>query len=241
MFARSHEDTDDAQLEGNISPVLPRVAGYVSRINFEDNKVVKAGDTLLKLDDHDLQIRVQQAAAAVDNAKATLDVAKANVPTSASSVESAKASVENAKVRLWKTTKDFGRYEKLLADKSITQQQYDNIKADKESAESQLRVAEKQLSSLQSQVNASEEQVKVAASVIKQRQTELDYAQLQLSYSVITAPISGVVSKKNVQPGQFIQPGQSLCAIIGDNEVWVVANFKETQLKSMKPGQDVDV
>lgn len=241
IYSRTHEDTDDAQLEGNMSPVLPRIAGYIKNINFQDNQQIKMGDTLLLIDDHDLQIKVQQSQAAVDNAKAALEVSKANVPTSTSSVESARASVENAKVRLWKVSKDFDRYEKLLSEKSITQQQADNAKADKESAETQLKVAEKQLSSLQSQVHASEEQVKVAESVVKQRQADLDYAKLQLSYTIITAPMSGVISKKNVQPGQYIQPGQSLCTIVGDNEIWVVANFKETQLKNMKIGEEVDV
>jgi membrane fusion protein (multidrug efflux system) len=241
IYFQHHEDTDDAQLEGDISPVLPRVSGYVTALNISDNQKVKAGDTLVKLDDREYKLKVSQAQAALDNATANVDVVKANAISSEAAYETAKANIESNKIKIWKATQDFNRYEKLLADKSITQQQFDAAKAEKESAESSLDVAKKQQEATQKQYQAAQQQIQYAQSIIAQRQADLDYAKLQLSYTTLIAPIGGIISKKNVELGQFVQSGQSLFAIVIDSDVWVVANFKETQLEKMKPGQVVDV
>jgi membrane fusion protein (multidrug efflux system) len=241
MYSLHHVTTDDAQLEANISPVLPRVSGFVNDIRFEENQRVKKGDLMISLDDRDLRIKVDQASAAVEGAKASVEAAKANLTSARSAVEAVKANMESANVRLWKANQDYARYEKLLAEKSITQQSFDAAKAEKENAEAQVALIGKQSEASQSQADALTQQVNLATVSIKQRQAELDYANLQLSYASINAPQNGIVSKKNVQPGQFVQAGQALFTIVNDSDIWVVANFKETQVEGMKPGTAVDV
>jgi membrane fusion protein (multidrug efflux system) len=235
------ETTDDAQVEGDISPVLPRVSGYVTKIYFDDNQKIKKGDTLITLDTADLKLKVQQAEIALLNAKAGLQVVKAGANTASSSIGSAEANVSAAEANARKADQDYNRMQKLLADKSITQQQFDAVKAQKEVADAQLLAAQKQVNTVSSQSAGASDQIQVAEAGIKQAEANLNLAKLQLSYAVITAPADGVVSKKNVEVGQLVQVGQPLCSIVSSDRVWVVANFKETQLTHMQVGQDVNV
>ncbi|HEV7229928.1 MAG TPA: HlyD family secretion protein [Bacteroidia bacterium] len=241
IFSMHHVETDDAQLEANISPVLPRVSGYVNEIRFEDNQRVKKGELLLSLDDRDLKIKVDQAKAAIESANAAVAFAKANYASAQASSEAIKANKEAALIRIRKATQDYARYEKLLAEKSITQQAFDAAQAEKETAEAQLAQLKKQEDASDMQAAGMAEQVKVAEAAVKQRQTELDFAMLQLSYASILAPQTGTVSKKNVQAGQYVQAGQPLFTVVNDSDIWVVANFKETQVGAMKVGTAVDV
>jgi membrane fusion protein (multidrug efflux system) len=250
-----HEETDDAQIDANISPVIPRISGYVTEIRVKDNQKVKKGDTLLILDDRDLKIKVDQADAALSTAMSSLGVARAstsaaqaNVSTYQANISTVDAQIEAAKVNVWRTTQDYNRYSNLIKDHSITQQQYEQAEAAKQTAERQLQVlveqknaAARQTSAAASQSNATSQQISVADATIKQKQAELDNAKLNLSYTVITAPQDGLVSKVNVQNGQYLQAGQSLFSIVSEEGVWVVANFKETQLDKMKVGQKVIV
>jgi membrane fusion protein (multidrug efflux system) len=248
IYSLHHEDTDDAQIDGDISPVVSRVTGYVDSIFFEENQLVKKGDVLIRLDNRDLQIKVQQAQAALDNSIASVSVTKANVSTAQATSNSSKANVENAKIRVWQATQDFNRYQNLLNDHSITQQQYEQALAGKQTTEKQLTILEEQKKQAQQQTNAvsvqsnaTASQVNIADATIHQRQVDINAAKLNLSYTVITAPLDGMVSKVNVQPGQFVQAGQPLFAVVHSENVWVIANFKETQLDKMKEGQKVVV
>lgn len=268
-YSMQNEDTENSQLQTNIVPVSPRIGGYVAAVYVADNQQVKKGDTLVVLDDRDLEIKVEQAMINLENAKANVAVVKSNVntadagatatatsiATAAANVATAKASVDAAKVRVWQTAEDFKRYEKLFAQTSATQQQYDAAKAQKEAAEQQLKVAEKQVEVAQAQLATAKQQsvasstqasgvstqVQVAELLIKQRQAELDMAQLQLSYAYILAPFDGYISKKNVQVGQLLSPGQTICSVVDETTLWVVANFKETQIADMHTGQKVEV
>ncbi len=255
QHGKHHEETDDAQIDANISPVIPRVAGYVKEVRVTDNQFVKKGDTLLILDDRDLALRVLQAEAALATAKTNLGVAnantnasRANIATTAAGISTADAQIEAAKVNVWRTTQDYERYSNLIKDHSITQQQFEQAQAAKQTAERQLQILEaqkaqvaKQTSSVATQSSAVASQIDVANAAIKQKEVELAEAKLNLSYAVITAQESGKVSKVNVQDGQFLQPGQSVFSIVLSNDVWVIANFKETQLDKMKVGQKVTV
>lgn len=255
IHAQHHEETDDAQVESNISPVIPRVAGYVNKVYVKDNQIVRKGDTILKLDDRDLRIRLEQAQAALATAKTNLNVARAsstaataNIATSQAGVSTIDAQIEAARINLWRSTQDYNRYANLIQDHSITQQQYEQALAQKQLAESQLKVLQEQKnqasrssSAVSSQTAATSTQIGVANAVIKQRQADVDDAKLNLSYAAITAPEDGLVSKVNVQEGQYVQAGQSLFSIVLNKEVWVVANFKETQFNKMKIGQKVIV
>jgi len=241
IYSIHHEDTDDAQIDADIDPVLTRVTGYVNEIRFEDNQHVNKNDTLVKLDDRDLAIKVQQSQAALENAIANVAVAKANASTAQANYATAQSNVEAAKVRVWKATEDYERYQKLITDKAVTQQQFEAIKAEKLSAESQLEAINKQQLAADMQIRSAEQLVTVAQSTIASRQADLDYAKLQLTYASITAPASGITSRKNILPGQLVNAGSPLVAIVSDSGVFVTANFKETQLTKMKEGLKTEV
>jgi len=252
IHALHHEETDNAHVEANISPVIPRVPGYVADVLVKDNQRVKKGDTLLILDDRDLRIKLEQAEAALLTAQSNLGAARAstnaataNIATSRASVSTIDAQIETAKVNVWRATQDYNRYANLVKDHSVTQQQYEQALAAKQTAERQLQVlqeqkaqASQQTTAVATQSTAASSQIGVASSIIKQRQVDVDDAKLHLSYAVITAPADGLVSKVSVQPGQFVQAGQSLFSIVLNEDVWVVGNFKETQFNKMKVGQD---
>ena len=254
-YSQHHEDTDDAQVQANISPVIPRVSGYVKEIRIKDNQAVHKGDTLIVLDNRDYKLKVEQAEAALGTAKSNVQAARANTNAARSGIASSQAGVstvdaqiEAAKINVRRTTQDYNRYANLIKDHSITQQQYEQAEAAKETAEKQLQILEQQkkqastqTSVVSSQSNATAQSIDVAEAMVKQREVDVEDAKLNLSYTVITAPEDGKVSKVNVQEGQFLQAGQSTFSIVHNGNIWVVANFKETQYKKMRVGQKVVV
>lgn len=255
VHSLSHETTDDAQIEKNMNPIIPRVAGYVTKIYVKDNDFVKKGDTLFTIDNRDYLVKIEEAKAALISAegsyeasKADIGTAQANVSVSDANVQSAGGNIETAKIRLTRASNDFDRYANLFKNKSITKQQFEQAEAAKLEAQSQLRILQQQqqASSFQKNVAAarttvSNKQAQVAAANSKRAQAVLEAAKLNLEYTVVTAAIDGQVSKIAIQPGQFLQPGQSLFYIINNTESWVIANFKETQLNKMVVGQKVSI
>jgi membrane fusion protein, multidrug efflux system len=255
LYGKHHETTDDAQVEANINPVIPKISGYVTEIRVKENQRVKKGDTLLFLDDRELRLALEQAEAALgtaqsnlSSARATSSASEANIATSQVGVSTIDAQIEAARVNAWRTAQDYNRYANLIQDHSVTQQQFEQVKAAKVTAEKQLQVLQqqrlqalRQTNAVTSQSNATSTQVGVVGSTIKQRQVDVENAKLRLSYAVVTAPADGIVSKVNVQTGQLIQAGQATFSVVQDNEIWVVANFKETQFNQLKTGQKVDI
>lgn len=253
--AKLHAETDDAQIAANISPIIPRISGYIKEIRVSDNQFVKKGDTLLILDDRDMRIKLEQAEAALATAesnmfaaKASSNAARSNIGTSENAGLAIDAEIEKAKVAVWQSTQEFGRYANLIKDHSVTQQQYEDKLAAKESAEKQLQILQQQRKQAASQTNAvssqsqaTSSQISIANATIKQRQVDVDDAKLNLSYSIITAPANGLVSKVNVQVGQFLTAGQSTFSLVIDQSLWVIANFKETQYNKIRIGQKVVV
>ncbi len=253
VHSLTHETTDDAQIEKNMNPIIPRVAGYVTKVYIKDNDFVKKGDTLFTIDNKDYLVKVEDAKAALIAAegnfaasKADIESASANIAVSDANVQSAGGTIETAKIRLGRVSNDFDRYNNLYKNHSITKQQFEQALAAKQEAESQVRILKEQqkASAYQKSVivaksNVSTKQTEVAAANIKRAQAMLDAAILNLDYTVITAAIDGQVSKISIQPGQYLQPGQSLFYIINNAEAWVIANFKETQLNKMVIGQKV--
>ena len=254
-YAQHHEETDDAQVQADISPVIPRVSGYVNEVRVKDNQTVHKGDTLLVLDDRDYKLNLDRAEAALATAKSNVDAARAATNAARTGIESSKASVSTvdaqiaaAQVAVTRTTQDYNRYANLIQDHSITQQQFEQAQAAKETAEKQLQVLEQQKKQastqtnvVSSQSNATSQQISVAESTVKQREVEVEDAKLNLTYTVVTAPEDGKVSRVNVQEGQFLQAGQPVFSIVHNTSIWVVANFKETQYKKMRVGQKVVV
>ncbi len=255
IHSQAHETTDDAQIEANIVPVISKISGYISEVRVKDNQLVHKGDTLFILDQRDLQVVEEQAEAALQTARAGVAAARAQTAaarqglnTSDASVATADAQIEAARVNVWRATQDFNRYQNLIKDHSITQQQYEQALAAKQSAERQLTVlttqrnaAQVQKSVVSSQSTATGEQIAVTSAQAHQQEVAVENAKLNLSYTVITAPETGHVSKISQQAGQYIQAGASLITIVPDNNMWVVANFKETQLDKMLEGQKVAV
>lgn len=253
--AMHHEETDDAQIEADILPVIPRVSGYVSSIRVNDNQRVNKGDTLFIIDERDLQIRVKEAEAALATARANVEAAKANfnavhsgIATSHAGVLTVDAQIEAARIKLVRAQQDYERYANLIKDHSITQQQYEEIKAARDLAQQQLNIltqqknqASSQTQVVSSQSNATQQSVEVAESLVQQRKVDLEQAQLNLSYATVIAPDSGRVSRVNIQLGQLLNAGQSTFNIVHTQQIWVVANFKETQFKKMAPGQEVTI
>ena len=209
----SYEETDDAQITGNIYPVIPRVPGKVVEVLAKDNQIVQKGDVLLRIDTSDYQIR--------------RDMAEAQLLKAQASVSAAQAEIVAAGATQTKLDADLRRSRNL--------QRHDVI------SRAELDAATAGATASSAQHSASEGQYKAALAQEKQAEAELKNAELQLSWTTVTAPEAGHVSKKNIQPGQYVAPGQQLIAIVGSGDLWVVANFKETQLTHMKPGQPVIV
>jgi len=240
-YSLVHESTDDAQVDGTIYPVLSRVAGYVDSVYFQDNQHVKDSQLLVKIDDRDLTIKVEEAQTAVLNAQANVSVANANVSNIDAAAATAQANVDAAQVNVGKATTDFNRAQNLLKSGTYTQQQFDNAKADLDRANTALVVAKKQLDAAKINLQSTQDQVGVAQAVVQQRQADLDYAKLQLSYTRIVSPANGNTSKKNVDVGQYVQPGQTLFSVVDDTDIYITANYKETQMSDIKIGQHVEI
>lgn len=241
IYFGKHIDTDDAQIDGDISPVVARVGGYVDSIYFEDNIHVTAGQTLVKIDDRDYKVRVEQAQAAQVGASAGINVNQSQIFANEANSSSARAQVTSNAARLDKVQKDYARYANLVKDGSVTQQQFDQAKADLDVAKANLRASQDQYKAAVEQIGTTRSQLKVTNTGVSQKQVDIDYAKLQLSYTTIKAPSSGLAAKKSVQLGQLVQAGQTLFSIVNDNSLYITANFKETQLNDMKNGQKVEI
>ena len=240
VFLQSHEETDDAQVDGDISPVIARVSGYVQEIRFQDNQYVHAGDTLVVLDDRDYKIKLEQAMTSQTAAQKNVAAAGAAIAESQSNIAVQKANIEQAEVRLWKATQDYGRYKNLYDDHAITKAQLDEATADRDAAQAALDAAKSQVPVIDKRINTSREQTLATGAIIDTRKADVDFARLQLSYTVIVAPASGIVSKRNIQLGQLVQAGTPLFSVV-HQDIYVTANFKETQLSDIKVGQKVDI
>ena len=267
--AQHFETTDNAQVETHTSPVLARTAGYLKAVNVADFTEIKAGDTLALIDDAEARIAVAQAEADAAAAQADYENARATLSTAQTDLKNAKTGIENANlnvksvasnaaviaVRRDKAFADLQRDQKLFSEKAITQKQledskarYDELVKSYDAAIDQqafskggVSTNEGQLARVQSQMQSLSAQLKRAEAGIGLRRAQLEQAKLRLSFTRILAPISGKIGKKNMEPGQFIQPGQTLCTVVNDASYWIVANFKETQIGRMTEGQAVDI
>ena len=242
--------TNAAQVEAFINPINTRVSAYIKEIRFVEHQYVKKGDTLLILDDREIQTQLGQAEAAYMAALASknatsssIKTAANNVNTVAANVQAAKANIEATTARLWNAEQNFNRYKNLLADEAVTRQQFDQIKTDFEAQKSQL---EAQISQYQSVINSkttSELSVNEVQSrlgmndaEIKRAENALEMAKLNLSYTVITAPHDGIVGRRTVNIGQLLNPSQQVATIVDINNVWVTANYREKQMENVTIG-----
>lgn len=242
--------TNAAQVEAFINPINTRVSAYIKEIRFVEHQYVKKGDTLLILDDREIQTQLGQAEAAYMAALASKNATSSSVKTAANNVntvganvQAAKANIEATKARLWNAQQNFNRYKNLLADEAVTRQQFDQIKTDFEAQKAQL---EAQISQYQSVINSkttSELSVNEVQSrlgmndaEIKRAENALEMAKLNLSYTVITAPHDGIVGRRTVNIGQLLNPSQQVATIVDINNVWITANYREKQMKNVTIG-----
>lgn len=255
VMGANYESTDNAQLDADIVPIRSSVPGYIKTIHFKDNEHVKKGQLLITIDDSDLKTRVAQSEAALENSKANLLAAQSNsnaftqnVDASVSNSSSVEQSINSAKARLTKSQEDFKRIENMYNAKASTQAQYDAAKAELEitkaqydGAMSQYKSATSQSQGVRSQAEAQKAQIALAQAMVKQREAELELAKTQLDYATIEAPCDGIVTRRAVEEGQFITVAQPLCSTIDNTHLWVTANFKETQMHKIKPGQETTI
>ncbi|MFN2636441.1 MAG: HlyD family secretion protein [Gemmatimonadaceae bacterium] len=245
-YGRSHQTTDNAQVDGHIVPVIAKVGGYVKTVGVNENDHVNAGQLLVQLDDADYRVRLQQAEADLAAAEATAGgsgfagQAQAQVQSAAGQRAALDAQIGAARANANKADQDLARARELASKQIISRQQLDAAQATAAVAHANLLAAERQASAAGGTVNTAEAGVRVATARSSAARAAAANAQLQLDYTRITAPASGEVSRKQVEIGQLVAAGQPLLSIVADTGVWVTANFKETQLAKIRPGQPVE-
>lgn len=255
LRSQGFETTDNAQIEADIIPIRSSVSGYVKEVRFVDNQSVKKGDTLLIINDHEFKARVLQAEAALENARANLlavqnnaDAGGYNASAGFLTSETVAQNIEVAQTRLTKVKEDHSRIKNMFYAKAATKAEMDAIDAELAVAQAQLVAATSQYKAssaqskgLKSQAIGQKSMVALAEALVKQRLAELDLAKTQLDYTVITAPCDGVVAKRSVDNGQFITMGSPVCTTIDYSSLWIIANFKETQIEHIFKNQEVEV
>jgi membrane fusion protein (multidrug efflux system) len=250
----TQESTDDAFIEAHVVSVAPRVAGQVLAVHVLDNQLVHSNDLLVEIDPADYAMTAAQKQSAADAqessyklALAGLELMRAKVTTAGAAAQESKADTAAAAATAARAKADFERSQELRKQNTISQQEFDSAQAAAQQAEANLNAAQQKAAADESrineagaQLNATEAGVSMALAQFRQSQTGVQSAQLDLSYTKLFAPCDGRVTRKAVEAGDYVQTGQMLLSIV-PNEVWVVANFKESQLKHMKPGQPATI
>ncbi|MEA2775460.1 MAG: rane fusion protein multidrug efflux system [Acetobacteraceae bacterium] len=239
LNARHFETTDDAFVDAYTTQMASRVAGQATKLMFADNQHVAAGQTLMLIDPRDYQARLDQAKAQQISAEATLQQAQAQVFVQQANVDQANANVRVSEADLLQAKQDYDRFQ-AINPRAVTRQQIDAATASFHSTQAKLDSSRQMVGGAQAQVRAAQAQVLAAQASVKQAEANTQAAELQISYCTIVAPVAGIVTHRNVSAGNYVNPGQALFALVQDDR-WVTANFKETQLAGIRPGQDVDV
>lgn len=235
------EYTDNARIDQQIVPVSSRVQGYIKEIRFSEFQPVHKGDTLIIIDDSDLRLAVARARADLAGAQAARSVADRSVDVAGANRGVSRASVDEARVRMEQARTDLERYTRLIERDAVTRREYDAAKADFDAAEARYNMLCRQSTATGTVVSERRQQIALNEANIELMEASLAVAELNLSYAVITAPCDGYASRKEIQTGQLVQPGQVLLDVIDATDVWVTANYKETQLQHIAIGSPVDI
>lgn len=235
------EFTDNAQIQRQVVPVNSRVQGYIKEIRFKEYEPVKKGDTLVIIDDADMRLNVAKARADYQNALAGRSVAGQSVGVASANVAVSEASIAEAKVLMDNAAVDLSRYENLLAKDAVTRSQYDGVKTDYEARKARYEMLVRQRAATGSVVDETRQRIAQNDAGVELAKAQLETAELNLSYTVITAPCDGYASRKEIQVGQLVQPGQTLLDVVDATDVWITANFRETQLRHIHPGSEVSI
>lgn len=236
-----YEITNDATVEQYISPINTRVSGYIKKIYFTDHQRVNAGDTLMIIDDSEYRLKLMDAEALLLDAEASGDVLTSSITTTVSNVAASQANIEEAKARLWKSEQDYNRYANLLEADAVSRQQYDQMKTEYDAMKARYNALVKQAESMKSVSSETQKRRSNIDANIARKEAELSLAQLNMSYTVITAPYSGVVGRRAMEEGQMIQAGQTVTNLVRDGGKWIIANYREKQIANIYIGQEVTV
>lgn len=233
--------TNDAQVDAFINPINTRVGGYIKEIRFKEHQHVKKGDTLLIIDDRELQTQLAQAEAAYMSAKASKDITSSALNTVGNNVNIVDANISGAKARFENSEINFNRYQRLLKENAVTQQQYEMVKTDYEAQKAQFESLNNQRKSSNLTTIEVGKRLDVNAADIKRTEAMLEMAKLNVSYAFIIAPADGVVGRRLINEGQLIQPGQPLTSLVRNNSKWVTANFREKQMEKINIGKKIKI
>ncbi len=247
LYNRAHESTDNAQVDGSIVPVLAKVGGYVQQLSVVENQPVKEGDVLVRIDTAEYAMRVAQAqaefeaAASVAGGRGVSGQAQAQLSNAESQRQVIAAQIDAARSQVAKATADLARAKELVSKQIVSRQQLDAAQNAFDQATANLQAVERQARAADAQFSGAQAGARLADARLAAARASLDNAKLQLAYTKVQSPLSGIVSKKQVEVGQLVAPGQPLLTIVDPVHTWVTANFKETQLGDMRPGQAVSL
>jgi membrane fusion protein (multidrug efflux system) len=233
--------TDNAQVSRQIVPINARVQGFITEIRFDEYTFVHKGDTLIIIDEAEYALALAQAEARLQNAVSGKSTVNASISTTASQIGVSEASIEGTRAEMENARRDLDRYQSLLADKAVTAKQYDDAHTKYETLKARYEMLCRQKQSTVLTKDEKAVQLGQHDATIEVARASVELAKLNLSYTVITAPVDGYTSRRNLQVGQLVQPGQTLLSIVDENDVWVIANYKESQTSEMKLGDKVKI
>ena len=240
-YSEQYEETNDAQVESYINPVSSRAGGYIQRVCFNEHQLVKLGDTLVILDDREYRAQMEAAEATIEDAKAQIIVLTANIRSAETGTSVNQDQIKGAGARYVQQQQDIKRYTNLVKEEAATGADLEQVKAHYDVAESDYSAAKNALRTNEARIAELKTHFALLQADIKRKQAALELARLNLSYTIIRAPYSGRLGRKNILEGQQIQPGQPLVSIVNEGEKWIAANYKETQVANMYVGQPVDI
>jgi len=238
-FLAPYQSTDDATIEGHVTAVAPQISGRVTLVLVQDNQEVKEGDVLLEIDPRDYETKLLQAQADLTAARSVLAQAKARLAVDQAKVTQERANLTAAEAQAGYAQADWKRYQNI-GNLGVSQSQIDLADTQAHSSDAQVEVARSKILAAEAQAALSQASIETASANILQNESVVRQAELNLSYAKVTAPEPGRVTRRMVEKGAFAQIGQALLSIV-PHQVWVVANFKETQLENMRPGQPVEI
>lgn len=255
QYKKTHLSTDDAYIEGRIHVVAAKVAGTVKRVHVSDNQLVKKGDLILEIDSADYDVRMKEAESGLTAEKSRLIEAETRVETANTQlaelghrVETAKAQLELQTANLRQAELDITRAESLFKKGAISKERHEKTRTGYDIALAQVKAARDQVKQAESAMHTQKAMIRQTMSALKSQDSSIKKSEalfrsseLSVSYTTIYAPVDGFITKKSVQSGNQIQAGQPLMAVVPLDDIWVIGNYKETQLEKVKPGQTVKI
>lgn len=233
------EYTDNAQIKQHITPVNTRVQGFIKKICFEEYSPVHKGDTLLIIEDAEFRLKLAQAEADMANALAGQKVTDAGIATTRSNLNVNDATIKEACVQKDNAERELRRYEKLLKEDAVTRQQYDDVRTAYDVAVARYEQVVRLKHSTLLSKNEQTRRLGQNEAAVRMALAAVDLARLNLSYTVIVATCDGVTGHKDIHEGQLVLPGQTMVNIVDNGDLWVIANYRETQLPNIRVGAGV--